>query len=325
LIVAYKRANRKSEIGTIAPQYEPPKNASVAVSATIIHKPNLVFSAQIIDFAVRKYIKIYETQEKSTFKSANYDLEIVNDISTLRPEEQEILKDIFVNPQVGSRISMSSLKSNSSLSMSLMNSEKNLKKELSTVYGLKAKDPSRSKLFKVIGIISLILAILTLSPWLLIIAITSFVISSNMKPLTDSGLELVRYLKGLEMYVGIAEEERIKVLQSVQGADKVSASIDTNDKRQLVVLYEKVLPYAILFGQDKSWNKQLGVYYESINQSPNWYVGNNGVFNAVVFADAMSNFSNATSYVGASSSSSGGSGGGGFSGGGGGGGGGGGW
>jgi uncharacterized membrane protein len=115
------------------------------------------------------------------------------------------------------------------------------------------------------------------------------------------------------------------MLQSPEGAEKLEVTIDVNDKGQLVKLYERVLPYAILFGQEKGWNSQLGQYYESVNQAPDWYVGNNAVFNAAMFSSAMSSFNQVAGYAGSSSSSTGGSMGGGFSGGGGGGGGGGGW
>jgi uncharacterized membrane protein len=128
------------------------------------------------------------------------------------------------------------------------------------------------------------------------------------------------------MYIKTAETDRLRMLQSPNGAEKLGAPIDTNDARQLIKLYERVLPYAISFGQEKEWNNRLGHYYETLNESPIWYAGhNNAAFNAVALSSAMSSFNTAASYSDPSSSSSGGSSGGGSSGGGGGGGGGGGW
>ena len=111
--------------------------------------------------------------------------------------------------------------------------------------------------------------------------------------------------------------------QSPERAEKVDIK-DPTKPAQLVKLYERVLPYAVLFGQEKEWSKRLGEYYARTNSSPDWYTGNTA-FNAVVFSSMMSNFSTAVSTTSASSSSTGGSSGGGSSGGGGGGGGGGGW
>jgi uncharacterized membrane protein len=87
-------------------------------------------------------------------------------------------------------------------------------------------------------------------------------------------------------------------------------------------LYERLLPYAILFGEEKKWSAELGKYYEKVGMQPDWYSGQS-MFNAAVFSAAMSGISRSmNTYAGGTSSSTGGSGGGGFSGGGGGGGGG---
>lgn len=326
MLIRYnRRSNRTAELSTIVPEYIPPKNASVSVSATITNKSTSVFSAQLIDFAVRHYIKIYQTREKSFWKSANYELEIIKDISDLKAEEQEVLRDLFGNPTVGTKLDMSTLKNNFTLSSRLSDNQKKLNNLIKNQYALRAQDPRQSAWFKRLAIITIIMSVLLVSPWLLVVSIIAFVCASKLKPLTDTGLELSRYLNGLKMYIKTAETERIRMLQSPDGAAKLDAPVDANDQRQLIKLYERVLPYAILFGQEKEWNNRLGQYYQSVNESPTWYSGNDGVFNAAVFSSAISNFSTAASYSDPSSSSSGGSGGGGSSGGGGGGGGGGGW
>jgi uncharacterized membrane protein len=87
-------------------------------------------------------------------------------------------------------------------------------------------------------------------------------------------------------------------------------------------IYEKLLPYAVIFGLEKQWAAELARYY--VDTSPDWYTGSNA-FNAGIFAASIGSLTSSvsTSYSGSSSSSSsGGSGGGGSSGGGGGGGGG---
>jgi uncharacterized membrane protein YgcG len=322
----YRRSYRIAEIGTIVPEYIPPSDASVSVSARIVRKYGSVFSAQLIDLAVRHYIRIYQTREKSLFKSANYELEVVKVVDDLKAEEQEVLKDIFGGtPQVGARLDMATLKRNRAVSLKLSDNQRKLDKSIAGNYKLKAHSDVQSAWFKKAAVWTSVAAVLTLSPWLLIAAMTSVIIAATMKPLTDKGLALQRYLAGLEMYIKVAETERLRMLQSPEGSSKLPASIDTNDQRQLVTLYERVLPYAMIFGLEKEWNKQLGSYYESLNESPSWYVGNGAVFNAAVFSSAISDFSQVATYSDPTSSSSGGSSGGGSSGGGGGGGGGGGW
>src|SRR3546814_4876123 len=85
----------------------------------------------------------------------------------------------------------------------------------------------------------------------------------------------------------------------------------------MLQLYEPLLPYAVVFGQEKQWADRLAVLYDSTG-TPGWYVGTSG-FSAASFASGIGSLSaSATS----ASSTSGGSSGGGSAGGGGGGGGG---
>ncbi|MBR3135204.1 DUF2207 domain-containing protein [Candidatus Saccharibacteria bacterium] len=133
---------------------------------------------------------------------------------------------------------------------------------------------------------------------------------------TRTGLDASNYAAGLKEYIGLAEKDRLTFNQSTDGAPK-----DTEGR---VKLYERLLPYASLFGMEKSWLKQLQVYYdENPRLTPSWYIGTT-MFNTRDFTSAISSMSSSLATMSSSSSSSG-SGGGGFSGGGGGGGGGGGW
>ncbi len=146
---------------------------------------------------------------------------------------------------------------------------------------------------------------------------------------TESGIKLAKYLEGLELYIKMAEADRLKFLQSVEGADTSEAGI--------VKLYERLLPWASLFGAEESWVKELAKYYEvgNVDEAISSDVLH-GIIAANIAHDVSRAITSSTNYHEPSSSggswsssSSGGgsfsSGGGGFSGGGGGGGGGGGW
>ena len=328
LVVAIIRfinlSNRKKELGTIVPEYIPPSNASVKVSADIITSTKGL-TAQLIDLAVRHFIAIYETKPKSIFRQAEYTFKILRPIDpALRPEEQEILKDIFTTVDVGNEVSSKDLSKSVSVATRLQDNTGKTRKLIEDTYGLKVKDKTTSsKLYK-LGHITLALGILSLSVSLVTVALIMYIMGAVIRPLTDEGLALRRYLLGLKMYISVAEEERLKMLQSPEGAEK--SGVNANDPGQMVKLYERVLPYAILFGQEKEWNQRLGQLYESAHTTPDWYSGASLMaFNAAAFTSSMNSLTTSISSSGASSSSSGGSGGGGFSGGGGGGGGGGGW
>jgi uncharacterized membrane protein YgcG len=325
IIRYYRRSNRTAETTTIIPEYVPPPDTSIATASTIAQKSGHMFSAQLLDFAVRHYIKIYQTREKKWYRQANYELEIIKDVSDLKSEEREILRDIFGDPTVGARLDLATLKNNTAVGLKISDNQTKLNKNIAGKYGLRTKNPVQSAWFKRNAATALIIAIITLSPPLLLAAIVAFICALLLKPLTDKGLALTHYLKGLELYIKTAEVDRLRMLQSPEGAAKLPEPINTNDKRQLIKLYERVLPYAVMLGQEQEWNKRLGQYYESVGESPTWLASNNTAFNAVVFSSAINSLNSVATYSNPSSSSSGGSGGGGSSGGGGGGGGGGGW
>lgn len=146
-----------------------------------------------------------------------------------------------------------------------------------------------------------------------LVAITVIGLVSR-KPLTARGAETRDHLAGLKIFIEWAESDRIRMLQSPRGAERVP--VDTGDSRERLRLYESLLPYAVVFGQEKEWAQQLAALYGS--DSPGWYSGTSG-FSASSFAAGISTLSTSSS---SSSSTSGGSSGGGSAGGGGGGGGG---
>jgi uncharacterized membrane protein YgcG len=140
---------------------------------------------------------------------------------------------------------------------------------------------------------------------------------------TKEGLEAARFMDGLRLYISMAEADRLKFLQSVNGVD-----ISNNG---IVNLYEKLLPYAAIFGLEKSWMKELEKYYKIEDvKEPEWYRSGLSSSDMFVLMSRSTRYAtNATHYSNSYSSGGGGfssgfsgGGGGGFSGGGGGGGGG---
>ena len=331
LIIRYRRlVGRDKELKPIPPEYLPPEDISVLMSTYVLKKydpfkiKGLSKVAQLLDLAVRHYIKIYEVKKSSLFRGAQYEIEIIKDLQELKAEEIEIIQDMFDSPYIpkpGQRLNLKNLQNNIKYMTRTRDDDKNLEMLAREKYGLCEQNPEVKRIMRGWFKRVLVLAVLFLSPMLLVMSIM-LVFASRGWSLTDDGLSLRRYLEGLKMYIGVAEVERLNILQSPDGAEKVV--VDVNDGKQLVKLYERVLPYAVLFGQEKNWSKQMGKYYEQVGEAPDWYVGQ-GVFNAVAFSSGLSGLSTAAGHASDYSSTSGGSSGGGFAGGGGGGGGGGGW
>jgi hypothetical protein len=141
---------------------------------------------------------------------------------------------------------------------------------------------------------------------------------------TLKGVEANDALLGLKDYIKLAEADRLKFGQSAEGAEKIAeGSFDPNDPKMKVKLFESLLPYAMLFGLEKSWAKQFADIYK---RPPEWYQGHGTAFTTGYLVGSLGSFQSVTAQTFVAPSSSSGSGfSGGGAGGGGGGGGGGGW
>ncbi len=147
----------------------------------------------------------------------------------------------------------------------------------------------------------------------ILIALVNLFLKPNHVYLTDKGLEAERRLLGLKLYMKVAEKDRI---------------IFANAPAKTPELFEKLLPYAMVFGLEKKWMKEFEGLYGGTSS---WYRGGTDSFSSIAFLGAVSSMNSSiqssliSSAVQASSRSSWSSSSGGSSGGGGGGGGGGSW
>jgi uncharacterized membrane protein YgcG len=158
----------------------------------------------------------------------------------------------------------------------------------------------------------------------IVLGLVVFGYAGSPQVLTREGSLAREHLEGIRQYLELAEADRIRMLQSPEGAERGADDV--------VRLYERLLPYAIIFGIEDRWQKELGTLYATTPSelSSTVTTTNFGSFAAgyaaASFATTPPASSSGSSWSGSSGSSfSGGSGGGGFSGGGGGGGGAGGW
>ena len=140
--------------------------------------------------------------------------------------------------------------------------------------------------------------------------------ASRVKNYTIEGLRMSRYMDGLKLYIKMAEKERLAFLQSVNNVEISPEGV--------VKVYEKLLPYAAVFGLEKSWLEEMSKYCQVNEISEPSYLATGIVASELAGAvrSTASIAAGMSSSGGGSSSSFSGGGGGGFSGGGGGGGGG---
>lgn len=309
----------------IVPQYLPSNDISLFESAVLTKANSKVIAAMIIKMAINGNIKIIERDNKGVFsRGKEYILQKINN-NGLTDNESITFNKIFKGNKT--EIKISSLRTDffndfSYYAEKVMKDDRFYSSISRTDVGivlllsmlvllgvLYTTGAFEGMMDRYIGSLS-ILAILS------IVNTVYSMILLSLHPLNMSGAKYKDYLDGLKLYMKLAEADRIKILQSVKGAERLE---EIGESR--VKLYERLLPYAVLFGIEKSWLHVLSIEYG--NTAPGWYDGTTA-FNAAVFAQSISSISSSVnSYTDTSSSSSGG--GGEFSGGGGGGGGGGGW
>ena len=333
----------------VAPEYIPPADRSVVESMAVLgwHNFSKALSAQVVDWAVRHIIEIRQT---GTGKH-DYMFVAKKSFADTSKYEQTLAAAIFGNdPAAGTERTFTQIKQKSySVSSRFLSVCRQIKRGELFLYNRKEISlyttwlvtslTSVAVIFFIIlwllgddaegGNVSPLAVIVCAGAAILNVAIAAIMSRCAQNRLSAQGEELKRYLRGLKLYINAAEVDQLRMLQSPEGADKVGDV--ASDNGALVRLYERCLPYAIVFGCEREWNKRLGQLYEELNESPDWITADDvslGV-NIAILSQLTSDFSEigVSSMVSNVSSSStfGGSSGGGFSGGGGGGGGVGGW
>ena len=325
LIIRTTRLRDAPGRGIIIPEYLPLKGVSLLLSALILHRTAKSTAAQIVELAVTGNLRILEVSGRKP----SYRLEFVTDRGT-DGDEREFLHALF-----GTVLTPGEHRNLKKTDQGAVKKIAALTKRVrsdATANGYRRMPPVGTIALVMIaatfavagaivfGAVSLDQAYGGLWPAVLMtVAILAAVATGILlfrMPLEPKGVQLRDHLKGLAEYIRLAEADRLRYLQSPQGA--LRAPVATDDLAQVVKLNERLLPYAMLFGEEKRWAAELGRYYEELGTGPSWYAGQ-GAFNAAIFASSIGAVS---TNVSAAYSSSGGSGGGAVSGGGGGGGGG---
>jgi uncharacterized membrane protein YgcG len=280
--------------GIIVPQYSPPKDLNLLEAANLIGRVEAGLPAQLVSFAVRGNIRILDYPVTSG--GADYTLQFVH-ADGVDAGESRLLEILFgeaLQPGAVQEVGVT----NDSLAVRLKAVNTGAAESV-VGRGFAAKPRMRTGLitaaalfvvlFVSIGITVLTAVLGALSGWMLLAIAVAFVsvfigvgMAIRRPVLTEPGAEQRDYLLGVRDYLQLAEADRFRMLQSPEGAERV----DVGDRAQMVKLYEKLLPFAVLWGIEREWSKELAVYYEQEASSPDWYVSN-GAFNSLVFAQAL--------------------------------------
>jgi uncharacterized membrane protein len=266
---------------TVVAQYEAPIGLTPTEAGTVVDEraDNQDVSAEIINLAVKGYIKITRIESKVLFfSSTDYQLDLLKQPTDLeKPFERTMVEALFGGK---STVKLSELKNNF---------YEDLKQIKGQVYdsvvteGYFLKNPQTVRniyLAAGIGIAALgvVLFVTTRQVFSLfafgLSGIMVIIFSFFMPHKTKKGAEAKQYILGLKQYLAVAEKDRLAF---------------HNAPEKSPARFEKLLPYAMVLGVEQAWAKQFeGIY----TQPPSWYYDpSHRAFNAYIFASSLNSFS----------------------------------
>lgn len=357
VLVVRAAARRNPDRSPVIVQYTPPEDESLTLSAGVLDVPERALAAHVVDLAVKDAVEIRAAGDR---RDAD-DFEVVlRSRSGLDHDEQRVVDALFGRKaQPGADVDLGAF------------ARKPPSRAVTYVRRLDAftvqrgyRSPLPGWITRLRGAIQM--AGLPLTLLLIFFADAAFVVlgplgsagnvlyflavgsaffaflglpffSLPKSVLTVAGGRHRVHLDGIRQYLRLAEEDRLRAAQAPQTADLVSSGrrpygdAPNAPGSDVVNLYERLLPYAVLFGMEREWATVIRAA-----AGPDSPIAQAALFDAVTsrsLADASSSIgrlaatpvsrpgSSSSSSSSSSWSSSGGSSGGGFSGGGGGGGG----
>ncbi|OGD67841.1 hypothetical protein A3F08_02895, partial [Candidatus Berkelbacteria bacterium RIFCSPHIGHO2_12_FULL_36_9] len=300
---------------TVVPEFDAPLKMSPMELGMVLtdgSMRNHFISAEIISLAVKGALKIEQIKKKGIFDSDDYKLTLIKkDISGLTNTQAKLIGSLFSGK---SELLLSTLKNK--FYEKIPNLTSSISNQLVSKKLLLTRSKTLFIVFLILAIVSIFMSFIFfglnfyLGFSIFISGLILLVFSFLMKARTPEGAEMLRKIRGFELYMKTAEKYRQKF----------------NEKENI---FERFLPYAIMFGITGLWiEKMKEIYGEEyfVRYHPIWFYGTNfDSFNSKSFNSMISGVSSSMASTLSSSPSGSGAGGGGFSGGGGGGGGGGGW
>jgi uncharacterized membrane protein YgcG len=267
--------------GIVIPEYEGPDDAGVLVAATLVGRPKSALPAQLVRLATEGAVRLVEDPEEPLDR--RYRLEIL-DASAVTGSDRKALSKLFGGKK----------KATDGATLVLDRKDVELGDRVSalvteSVGSVRARgylaEGSPSPLRRLIfwpglavagaGIAGMVYSAVTEAATALLVVLFAVAIVGGFlvvifsgKPLrrTARGAEVYDRLLGLREYLRVAEADRLRVLQSPEGA--VRERIDPSDPAAVVRLYERLLPWAIVWGVEKEWGRVLADHYdESITPS----------------------------------------------------------
>lgn len=286
---------------TVIPHYDVPKNIYPLLAGNIYSKKlnTKHITAQLIQLAIDKHIKIVQESTRSYF--------LKKDDITKEIKEEPIR--ILYGGVFSGKDEINTRDIPTDFYITVNSIKKTLENTLITEKFYSQKRHNLWNTFFAAGTLSLILVFATApffsslmaSGWtygLVLSTIVLFILNSKVDLKDELGNKVFYELEGLKMYINTAEKHRIEF---------------HNDPKKYIGVFEKLLPYAIIFGLEKKWVAEFEDIYK---EAPSWFEGDVSTFNTGMLINSLSTVQRNVQLHSAPPSSQGASGGSGFSGGG---------
>lgn len=274
-IMLYVRARmrRNPDKTPVIVRYSPPDDESLTLSAGVLDVPARALAAHTVDLAVRDKLAIHGTGDRDD--PSDFTLELT-DRAGLDHDDRRVVDMLFGRgAELGAT---ASLRTFAAAPPKRAVTYVRRIDEFTVQRGYRAKAPGwagRLRGWLQVGALGLGIVLLTSPEWFEVVrdsngwwvmlaavaacAVTFFAVPLIPLPatmLTVAGGEHVHELEGIRQYLELAEEERLQAAQSPQTADLVSSgrrAFGDDSPGTVVNLYERLLPYAVLFGLERQW------------------------------------------------------------------------
>ena len=260
-------------------QYTPPVDESPTLSAGVLGVPAKALAAHVVDLAVRDKVEITATGDRADADDFHV---VLRDLEGLEHDDRRIVTTLFGKDAApGDRVDLGVF------------AKKPPVRAVTYVRRIEDATVGRGYRSKTPGWVGAVRNLLQFGGFVVAILLTFFVdavpsvltdlgalggwinffsiasafgaflvlpfLSLPRTTLTIAGGRHLTYLDGIREYLRLAEEDRLRAAQSPQTADLVSAGRrpygDTANApgAEVVNLYERLLPYAVLFGMQREW------------------------------------------------------------------------
>lgn len=269
------RTRPAQRVTSPGPQFEAARGATVLDDALLLDADRTAPAAVLIDLAVRRKIRLLADEETGARTAIG--IEIVEG-AAFTPAEAGVLSALFPaghEPGQVRRFSSDGRRQRRELRAVFSAAEKRLADAGLIVPGRAVWPVVLLRVFGWIGIVvSFVLFVAALAvddglgdgpafaasflAFLVYIAGVS-VVPAPWRRFRRAAQPLRTHLAGLREYIALAEADPLRFSQSVQGAQlRGDVSTDAEAQRlQRFLLNERLLPYAVLFGLEKSWVQTL--------------------------------------------------------------------